>query len=141
MGKIKSFLEKECVSLTPQRLAIIEFLEGNESHPTVDEIYTNVKSLYPTISKATVYSVLELLSDLGVIKELSIRKRGEACFDPSTVLHHHFHCRKCDTVIDIDVDSYDESTILDTVDSLGHKVEDIQLYIYGICRDCIDKNT
>jgi len=141
MTNIKSVLEKNGVSLTPQRLAIIEFLEGNKSHPTVDEIYTNVKSLYPTTSKATVYSVLKLLSDLGVIKELSIRKRGEACFDPSTVLHHHFHCRKCDTVIDIDIDSYDESNILKKVGSLGHKVEDIQLYIYGVCSNCIDKNT
>ena len=141
MTNIKSVLEKNGVSLTPQRLAIIEFLEGNKSHPTVDEIYTNVKSLYPTTSKATVYSVLKLLSDLGVIKELSIRKRGEACFDPSTVLHHHFHCRKCDTVIDIDIDSYDESNILKKAGSLGHKVEDIQLYIYGVCRDCVDKDT
>ncbi len=138
MENIKELLKQEGISLTPQRLAIIQFLEGNKTHPTVDEIYTHIKSRYPTISKATVYSTLQLLCSKGAIKELSIRKRGEVCFDPRTEMHHHFLCRRCNRVIDINIDPYEESNIMKVVNSLGHRVEEVQSYIYGTCSECID---
>jgi len=76
---IERLKEKE-VALTPQRMAIGEFLSRSEGHPTVDEIYRAIQRRYPTMSVATVYSTLELLKELGEIQELSIRKRGRACF-------------------------------------------------------------
>lgn len=141
MSKIRNMLEEEGVSLTPQRLAIIQFLEGNRNHPTVDEIYSHVKSSYPTISKATVYSTLKLLCELGAVQELSIRKRGEACFDPQTHTHHHFLCRKCNRVIDIKVDLYDKSDIIKAIGFYGHRVENVHSYFYGVCSDCIQSKS
>ncbi|MBD3179767.1 MAG: transcriptional repressor [Candidatus Latescibacteria bacterium] len=137
MKSIRAIVEEEGISLTPQRLAIIDFMEGNRTHPTVDEIYQDVKSMYPTISKATVYSTMQLLCELGAVQELSIRKRGEACFDPRENKHQHFLCRKCNRVIDISVDLYDEEDIIKAIDSRGHRVEDVHSYFYGVCSDCI----
>lgn len=51
---IKRLKEKE-VALTPQRMAIGEFLSRSEGHPTVDEIHMAIQRRYPTISVATVY--------------------------------------------------------------------------------------
>lgn len=139
MESMIKLLKKEGITLTPQRLAIVQCLEGNKTHPSADEIYSIIRSQYPTISKATVYSTLQLLRDKGAVKELSIRKRGEACFDPSTKKHHHFLCRKCDRIIDINIEPDDESNIIKAITSQGHKVEEVQFYIYGICSGCLEE--
>ena len=73
IGRIKD----RGVTLTPQRIAIVEFLSHSKEHPTADEIHKSIQKRYPTISLATVYSTLELLKKFGEIQELSIRKRGK----------------------------------------------------------------
>jgi len=70
---IERLKEKE-VALTPQRMAMAEFLSRSEGHPTVDEIHGAIQRRYPTMSVATVYSTLELLKELGEVQELSIYK-------------------------------------------------------------------
>ncbi|MFZ2197327.1 MAG: transcriptional repressor, partial [Thermodesulfovibrionales bacterium] len=48
--------------LTPQRLAILSYLEGNKEHPSAEEIFRAVSDQYPTMSFATVYNTLAALS-------------------------------------------------------------------------------
>jgi len=78
MKDILKRLKDKGVSLTPQRMAIAEFLSKSKDHPTADEIHRFLQAKYPTMSLATVYSALELLKELGEIQELSIGKRGKA---------------------------------------------------------------
>ncbi|MBI5598388.1 MAG: transcriptional repressor, partial [Deltaproteobacteria bacterium] len=52
---IERYREKG-LKLTPQRLAILEYLEGNTSHPTAEDIYRAIKRKHPTVSFATVYN-------------------------------------------------------------------------------------
>jgi len=132
-------LREEGVTLTPQRMGIIKFLAGNRNHPTADEIFRHLRPDYPTISKATVYSTLELLGEMGVLEELSIRKRGESSFDLGEEEHHHLLCRKCGRIVDIFVDHCDDCNIMKAADSAGHKIETIQAYLYGVCAECIKK--
>lgn len=47
--------------LTPQRLAILSYLKGNEKHPSADEVYRAVVRRFPTMSFATVYNTLKML--------------------------------------------------------------------------------
>jgi len=100
---IKRLKEKK-VTLSPQRMAVAELLNSSTAHPTVDEIHKAIQRRYPTMSVATVYSTLELLKEFGEIQELSIRKRGKACFDPNRDLHHHLLCRKCGKILNIEFD-------------------------------------
>jgi Fe2+ or Zn2+ uptake regulation protein len=135
MKEIIEDLRKKGVTLTPQRIAIVEFLKKNTAHPTVDDIHKAIARRYPTMSVATVYSTLKLLKDLGEIQELSIRKRGKACFDPNPKLHHHVLCRKCGTILDVEVDC----PIIKKGWVHGCKVEEAQAYIYGVCPECLEK--
>ena len=67
--------------LTPQRLAILDYLDGNTNHPSAEEIFGAVKTKFPTMSFATVYNTLEALRDRGKVLELTIdpsRKRYAA---------------------------------------------------------------
>jgi Fur family transcriptional regulator, peroxide stress response regulator len=85
---------------TPQRLAILEFLKGNTSHPSAEDIYRAVGKKYESMSFATVYNTLHALTQAGALRELTIdpdRKR----YDPDTSRHHHLICLACGKIFDV----------------------------------------
>lgn len=119
------------LKLTPQRLAILEYLENNREHPSAEDIYNALKPKFPSMSFATVYNTLEILTLKGIVKEIIVdpyKKR----FDPFTHPHHHFICRKCKRVVDVEIDFMPSIP----EELRGHKVEDFQIVFLGICRDC-----
>ncbi|OGW38004.1 MAG: transcriptional repressor [Nitrospirae bacterium GWD2_57_9] len=88
------------LKLTPQRIAIFDYLEGNKAHPSADEIYKAVAKKFPTMSFATVYNTLTAMKDRGAIREVTIdpsRKR----YDPDTMNHNHLICIGCKRVFDV----------------------------------------
>ena len=88
---------------TPQRLAILEFLKDNTSHPSAEEIYRTVGKKYESMSFATVYNTLHALTRAGALRELTIdpeRKR----YDPNTSRHHHLICLICGKIFDVSED-------------------------------------
>lgn len=125
-------LKKKGVVLTIQRLAVWEFLENSCFHPTVEDVYKALKEKYSTMSQATVYSTLELLKGAGEIQELSIR-RSKACYDRNPKMHHHFFCRQCERIVDIDI----ECPVSKQGWFDGNRVEEVQAYIYGTCVNCL----
>ena len=85
---------------TPQRLAILEYLKGNTSHPSAEEIYRAVGKKYESMSFATVYNTLHALTRDGALREITIdpdRKR----YDPNTSRHHHLICLACRKIFDV----------------------------------------
>ncbi len=120
------------IKLTPQRLAILDYLEGNRMHPSVDEIYKHVSRRFPSMSYATVYNVVNTLVKHKVVKELSIDP-GKKRFDPDMHTHHHLVCIRCRKIMDIDID-YSlrvPEQALDGFTLLGNNIE-----FYGICSAC-----
>ena len=89
------------LKLTPQRLAILDHLQGNRGHPSAEEIHRAVQKKLPTMSLATVYSTLSALKEKGKILELSVdpdKKR----YDPDTGPHDHLICIACRRIVDIE---------------------------------------
>ena len=85
---------------TPQRLAILAYLDGNTSHPSAEDVYRAVSKKYHSMSLATVYNTLKTLAQSGTLRELTIdpqRKR----YDPDTSHHHHLICITCGKVVDV----------------------------------------
>jgi Fur family peroxide stress response transcriptional regulator len=132
-----SVLKEIGLKVTPQRQGILKLLDGNRTHPSAESLYREIRKEYPRISFATVYKTLSKLAEAGKIQQLDIdpdKKR----FDPCVVPHHHFYCKSCGRVFDLEQDS---SLLMDlhplklkSVD--GHKVEGVQLNFKGVCKDC-----
>ena len=116
---------------TIQRIAVLEFLEKNHTHPTAEEVYCGVKTRFPSISKATVYNTLDVLKKAGTIRELTIAREA-ARYDYDSSSHPHFLCRICGNLIDVDL----PCPIRSGDEVLGHKVESVQTYLYGVCSQC-----
>ncbi len=89
------------LKLTPQRIAIFDYLEGNREHPSAEDIFRAVSRKFPTMSIATVYNTLAALRDRGRLKELTIDP-GKKRYDPDSSVHNHLICDGCHRVVDID---------------------------------------
>ena len=76
------------IKLTPQRLAMLEFLDGNRNHPSADDIYTVMRKIYPMMSFATVYNTLETLKKRGDLIELTIDPERRH-YDPDKIGRAH----------------------------------------------------
>ena len=124
--------KKDSIKITPQRIAILECLEGNTSHPSAADIYKAVSERYPMMSFATVYNTLEMLKGKGQVLELSIDS-GKKRFDPNITPHHHLICMKCKAITDVHRDF-----MLDLPESERCEYEIIGNHVdfYGLCPKC-----
>lgn len=120
------------MKLTPQRLAVLEYLENNFEHPSAEDVYRAVSARFPTMSFATVYNTLEALRQRGEVAELSIdpnRKR----FDPNPQPHNHLICTKCRKIIDIHIDYKIE---LPREAVRDFEITGSHIEFYGVCPEC-----
>ena len=118
--------------LTPQRLAILDVLEGNTSHPSVDEIYARVSKTHPTMSMATVYNTLEALVKRGRVAELTIDPRRRR-YDPDVVPHHHLMCVTCGAISDIHEDF---NLVLPEAKRKRFRIIGSRIEFHGVCPEC-----
>jgi Fur family peroxide stress response transcriptional regulator len=120
------------LKLTPQRLAILNYLEGNTRHPSAEDIYKELKGAFPSLSLATVYNTLDVLAKAGELQEVRIMpdKRN---FDPNPKPHSHFLCRKCSTVHDLDAGLVNTQL---PPEAKGYILEGYSLNYFGICPAC-----
>jgi Fur family transcriptional regulator, peroxide stress response regulator len=132
--KYVKLLKENSIKITPQRLEILKYLDENRTHPTADQIYTGLKEKNPSLSKTTVYNSVETLEGHGLIQSLTI-SGSELRYDFRNDMHHHFLCKKCGTIIDIDIKCPNIGKTLER----GHKVEEVHGYFKGICKKCIKK--
>jgi Fur family peroxide stress response transcriptional regulator len=120
------------LKLTPQRLAVLHYLEGNKDHPSAEDIYRAVHKKLPTMSFATVYNTLSILKEKGSVLELTVdpdKKR----YDPDTGPHDHLICVSCKRIVDI------PSTFrIELPDSARRNFAVIQRHVeyYGFCPEC-----
>lgn len=122
--------------LTPQRLAIREFLEGNFSHPSAEEIHEALRGQFPTLSLATVYNTLEALRERGEVVEVvgdSSKKR----FDPDVLRHHHLICVRCQKILDI---PEKWKPVLSEHEKMGFQIIRSQVDFHGLCPECQGRN-
>ena len=122
---------------TAQRLAILDFIEGSQSHPSIKDIYEHVSRKLSSISLTTVYNTMELLKKEGVVSELPMLGGEGRRFDSNTALHDHLICKSCGSVHNIDVD-IDHSLLISASQKKGFAIKKICVNVYGTCSECKD---
>ena len=120
---------------TPQRLAILDYLDGNTAHPSAEEVYKAVSKKYQSMSFATVYNTLHALTSTGLLRELSVdpdRKR----YDPNISPHHHFICVTCRKIVDV---MDDIRIALPKAIARECSIVESHVEFYGYCAACKKK--
>ena len=123
------------LKITSQRIAILKLLENRKDHPSAEKIFREMKETYPTISFATIYSTAQILQDAGLLQILTIDDR-RVFFDPNPAPHAHFLCTRCGALEDVPLG---KETLNKIKNSVPHSLDSVQVYCYGPCRDCEER--
>lgn len=120
--------------VTIQRRTVFEIILDREDHPTADQIYDEVRTRIPGVSRTTVYRILEAFVRLGLITKIC-HPGSSARFDPKVRQHHHLVCVQCERIFDIESERLNAVEWPD-VRSHGFEIEDYHIHFRGTCADC-----
>ena len=136
LEQIMSSLRDEGFRITPQRIAIVDYLIKTEDHPSAELIHKVVKKKYPMVSLSTVYKTLDLLKERKLVNEIEVE--GEARFDAHTDEHVNLVCIKCGRIDDLD-----EESLKDIQSKAAKKSKYLILKsnfeLHGYCSSCKSK--
>ncbi|MDR1002381.1 MAG: transcriptional repressor [Oscillospiraceae bacterium] len=116
---------------TIQRAAVYRYLLENRTHPSVDEIYTNLSGDYAAFSKTTVYNCVQSLCEKGLVMPVTIGC-SEVRYDGNPSPHAHFRCEQCNSITDIDVPNRG----FDIQPPSGSVCKRVDIYLTGKCEKC-----
>ena len=135
MKKIKYLLNEKAIKPTYQRLKVLDYMAKNiGNHPTAEMIYAELIKEIPTISMTTVYNTLSAFLEKDLINGVTITGT-EVRYDLNVESHHHFLCKKCNKIIDVDVPCQFAEKQGKLID--GHRIEEIHGYFKGTCKNCL----
>ena len=122
---------------TRQRRAIYEVLSATTTHPTVDQLFCQVRRQIPSVSLATVYNTLEAFCRTGLIVKLP-GKGAPARYDAT--IHNHLHTRSENTGSVRDIPEQLSQQVLNEIPQnvlkriethLGFKIRHVQIELVG----------
>ncbi len=120
--------------VTVQRRVVLEALLERHDHPTVDQLYEDVKERLPGVSRTTIYRALETLVEMGLARRTN-HFEASARFDGNTDHHHHLVCRGCNRVSDFDHPSLNKLA-LPKLGAIPFEVLDYSIHLEGLCPEC-----
>ncbi len=131
----KDILVRYGINPSVQRMAIMDYLLSNHTHPTVDEVYVALSEEIPTLSRTTVYNTLRLFSEQGAAQMLTIDEK-RVCFDGCVEPHAHFMCKRCGRVTDV---PFADRFMTLPLPEDDFRVDESHIYYKGICGGCLKK--
>jgi len=141
------FLERKALRLTSQRQVIVDTVFSTEQHFTAEQLLEWSRARDRSISRATVYRTLPLLTESGLVRELDLGK-DQKVYDPNYAdhpNHNHIICHDCDRIVEFESEKLErlESEI---TRNLGFSLKAQRLQISASCDElkkagtCKNKN-
>jgi Fur family peroxide stress response transcriptional regulator len=121
--------------VTIQRRTVFEKLVARTDHPTADQVHEDVRARLPSVSRMTVYRILEWVVRLGLARKVC--HPGSAVrFDPNTGPHHHLVCLSCSRLLDFVEPALDELPVPAAAGHAGFEVSGHFVQYRGVCSEC-----
>jgi Fur family peroxide stress response transcriptional regulator len=136
LEQIVTSLRDEGFRITPQRIAIVDYLLKTEDHPSADLIHRVVRKRYPMVSLSTIYKTLDLLKEKKLVNEIEVE--GETRFDAHTDEHVNLVCMKCGRIDDLDEESLREIQVKAAKKS-KYLILKSNFELHGYCSSCKSK--
>lgn len=134
--KFMNFLAQKNLRITTQRQIIVDTVFNTEEHFTAEQLLEWSRAKDSTISRATVYRTLPLLTESGLVREMDFGKDYKF-YDPNYAEHpnhNHIVCNDCEKIVEF------ESEKLAKLENeisqrLGFSVKAQRLQITGTCEE------
>ncbi len=94
-------MKRDHLPITPQKLAIFQFIASTQSHPSAQEIFEKIQYYFANISLATIYKNLSKFKKLELVREIEM-KNSLARYDGEMKPHHHIINLDTNEILDID---------------------------------------
>ncbi|PJZ70628.1 transcriptional repressor [Leptospira perolatii] len=120
---------------TKQKGEILRVIQDAKGPLSVKEIHEISKQSIKNIGIATVYRSVNQLLESGRIHEIQLPGESSRFETSHLDHHHHFHCRNCDKVYDIEVCPFPIENL-----PKGFQVESHEIILYGLCSECSSLN-
>jgi Fur family ferric uptake transcriptional regulator len=138
MCNYMEMLEAASLSPTPNRVKIFELIGNSENPLRAQEIHDTLRQT-GEINRVTVYRILELLVERGLIEKMSSGERSFH-FGLAPNEHHkphpHFYCRRCGSL-----ECLQPETLPVDLQALKKiypgKIEAVEIRVDGICKQCL----
>src|SRR5215213_9104431 len=134
--KFMKFLEEKKLRITSQRRAIVDSVFETEEHFTAEQLLAWSRRRDKSVSRATVYRTLPLLTESGLVREMDFGKDYKF-YDPNYAEHpHHNHiiCQDCEKIVEF------ESAKIEKLENeisqrLGFSLKAHRLQITATCQE------
>lgn len=134
MQRLQDLLRHSALKVTSARIAVLDFLSSAKYPQDAEEIYDYLQSRNEKIDRATVYRILDVFLQKGLIQKVEFGE-GRSRFELSRNDHHHLICENCGRITDIS-----DCRISDLEKQIKQKkyflVKRHSLEFFGICRLC-----
>ncbi|MEM6714522.1 MAG: Fur family transcriptional regulator [Cyanobacteria bacterium P01_C01_bin.147] len=131
--EIVKTLKSKQLRVTPQRFAVYANLLSRTDHPTAEQLLNDLNQDAPVSSQATIYNCLQVLSNVGLIREVLLDDGG-CRYDANVEPHHHFRCQSCGAIADIPWQSLQSIDV--THLNADWQVSGYEVTVHGICKTC-----
>jgi Fur family transcriptional regulator, ferric uptake regulator len=134
--RFRDFLAGKKLRITAQRKAIIESAFSTHQHFTAEQLLEWSRRRDKSVSRATVYRTLPLLTESGLVREMDFGKDYKF-YDPNYAEHpHHNHiiCQDCEKIVEFESEKI-EKLETEISHSLGFSVKAHRLQITASCEE------
>jgi len=131
----KVLCQKQGWKCTPQRFAVYEYIKGNQTHPDVNSIWEHLRPQMPSITRESVFRILNELADCNVICRMD--KIINARFDGNATNHGHLICERCGKIIDLEL----PESITNFTPGGAFTIRHMELRLSGLCPKCTSETT
>ncbi len=134
--RFMDFLERKNLRLTAQRKAIIQTAFSTNQHFTAEQLLEWSRGRDKSVSRATVYRTLPLLTESGLLREMDFGKDYKF-YDPNYAQHpHHNHiiCQDCEKIVEFESEKI-EKLENEISHRLGFSVKTHRLQITASCEE------
>lgn len=130
------FLEGRNLRVTAQRQAIVDSVFSTDKHFTAEELLDWSRQRDASVSRATVYRTLPLLTESGLVREMDF---GKECkfYDPNYAdhpNHSHMVCQDCEKIVEFESDQI-ERLETEISSKLGFELKTQRLQLSGRCEE------
>lgn len=128
------FLLQKNLRMTSQRQAIIETVFSTDQHFTAEQLLEWSRLRDKSVSRATVYRTLPLLTESGLVREMDFGKDYKF-YDPNYAdhpNHSHIICQDCDKIVEFESEKL-EKIESEITQKLGFSVKSQRLQITASC--------
>ena len=134
----ESALREAGLRVTGPRLATLDVV-ASRPHQTADAIAFAVRERLGSVSKQTIYDVLNALTEAQILRRISVNSRGGQFELEAHDNHHHLVCTRCGGVEDVPCPVGTVPCMV-PVEDHGFLVEQADVIFRGICVQCQSSN-